>query len=600
MPSLVTWPDEHGGQRPLLRLLHQPVRAVAHLGDRPRRARRGRDRRRSGSSRARARCGPTVSTCASTCGQRRLGHHQQRRRRARRPARPARRTCAHDSSAVTSRQRRAGRRPCAPSAWSSSVLLPMPGLPCEQRTPSRARDRPRARGRARRRRSARGRAMRRRRRRSAPDRPAQARGVIRGGASPATCRPLDQGAPRVARRAAPEPTGRLAATLRAPVDHPRLHPRTLRRGYDTQRSRSASRGASPMAHQYAGTRDWAAARRRVRPRHDPGRLPARHPRHPRGARRRDRRPGHRRRHARRPAPAQPRPRVRRALPGRRRSALADRFRELYVEFGVPGTDLLPARPRPSTRCTTPAAAVVVVTAKYEPNALRCLTHVGLSRGRGVRVALRRRQGRDADRRGVPRSTWATRPTTCAPLRARVRTWSRSRRGPIRRRAAATRARRTVLDSLVRAFRRGSDAHAYVAAATATARPQQHQDRQRHEHDGDDHEHDALRVEHRRRRVDGGGLPARAGDRRRAARQLDLRPSARTRRGCRRGASGRCAFTSTCWFDSDATTSGSVGETGLQVGEVERAARRVRRRERALLARDRDVAQRTGRAVDLAA
>ena len=46
-----------------------------------------------------------------------------------------------------------------------------------------------------------------------------------------------------------------------------------------------------------------------------------------------------------------------------------------------------------------AVASIVVTAKYEPNALRCLEQVGARRRRGVRLALRRRQGRHAARRG---------------------------------------------------------------------------------------------------------------------------------------------------------------------------------------------------------
>ena len=57
---------------------------------------------------------------------------------------------------------------------------------------------------------------------------------------------------------------------------------------------------------------------------------------------------------------------------------ADRFRELYVEFGVPGTDLLPGAHESVDAVHDAGGRVVVVTAKYEPNALRCLTHVGLT------------------------------------------------------------------------------------------------------------------------------------------------------------------------------------------------------------------------------
>ncbi len=57
---------------------------------------------------------------------------------------------------------------------------------------------------------------------------------------------------------------------------------------------------------------------------------------------------------------------------------ADRFRELYVEHGVPGTDLLPGAPEAIRAVHDTGGRVVVVTAKYEPNARRCLDHVGLS------------------------------------------------------------------------------------------------------------------------------------------------------------------------------------------------------------------------------
>jgi phosphoglycolate phosphatase len=56
---------------------------------------------------------------------------------------------------------------------------------------------------------------------------------------------------------------------------------------------------------------------------------------------------------------------------------ADRFRTLYVDHGVPGTDLLPGA-RDATRAVHAAGGrAVVITAKYEPNARRCLDQVGL-------------------------------------------------------------------------------------------------------------------------------------------------------------------------------------------------------------------------------
>ena len=100
--------DEHRGAAALLGLLHEPVRAVAHLRDRPGRAGQVGIERRSGSSRAPA---PAArprrrgrARAAATSPARRAG------RGASAPTRSARmRTCAHDSSAVTSRQRGAGR-----------------------------------------------------------------------------------------------------------------------------------------------------------------------------------------------------------------------------------------------------------------------------------------------------------------------------------------------------------------------------------------------------------------------------------------------------------------------------------------------------------
>jgi phosphoglycolate phosphatase len=56
---------------------------------------------------------------------------------------------------------------------------------------------------------------------------------------------------------------------------------------------------------------------------------------------------------------------------------ADRFRELYVTFGVPGTEALPGAPEAVAAVRDLGGRTVVVTAKYEPNALRCLAHVGL-------------------------------------------------------------------------------------------------------------------------------------------------------------------------------------------------------------------------------
>jgi phosphoglycolate phosphatase len=59
------------------------------------------------------------------------------------------------------------------------------------------------------------------------------------------------------------------------------------------------------------------------------------------------------------------------------SAWADRFRELYVDHGVPGTHLLPGARDAVAAVREAGGRAIVVTAKYEPNARRCLDQVGL-------------------------------------------------------------------------------------------------------------------------------------------------------------------------------------------------------------------------------
>ncbi len=60
------------------------------------------------------------------------------------------------------------------------------------------------------------------------------------------------------------------------------------------------------------------------------------------------------------------------------TAWSDRFRELYVEHGVPGTHLLPGAREALAAVHDVDGRAIVVTAKYEPNARRCLDHVGLT------------------------------------------------------------------------------------------------------------------------------------------------------------------------------------------------------------------------------
>lgn len=60
------------------------------------------------------------------------------------------------------------------------------------------------------------------------------------------------------------------------------------------------------------------------------------------------------------------------------SAACDRFRALYAELGVPGTSLLPGAREAVAAVRAAGSRVVVITAKYEPNARRCLEHVSLT------------------------------------------------------------------------------------------------------------------------------------------------------------------------------------------------------------------------------
>lgn len=58
-------------------------------------------------------------------------------------------------------------------------------------------------------------------------------------------------------------------------------------------------------------------------------------------------------------------------------AHADRFRVIYVDLGVPGTALLPGAINALESVRNHGLGVIVITAKFEPNARRCLDHVGL-------------------------------------------------------------------------------------------------------------------------------------------------------------------------------------------------------------------------------
>jgi phosphoglycolate phosphatase len=56
---------------------------------------------------------------------------------------------------------------------------------------------------------------------------------------------------------------------------------------------------------------------------------------------------------------------------------SDRFRELYVAHGVPGTHLLPGARESVAAVRALGGRGIVVTAKFEPNAHRCLEQVDL-------------------------------------------------------------------------------------------------------------------------------------------------------------------------------------------------------------------------------
>jgi phosphoglycolate phosphatase len=60
------------------------------------------------------------------------------------------------------------------------------------------------------------------------------------------------------------------------------------------------------------------------------------------------------------------------------AAAADRFRELYVDHGVSGTFLMPGAADAVDAVRDAGGRNIVVTAKYEPNAIACLAHVGLT------------------------------------------------------------------------------------------------------------------------------------------------------------------------------------------------------------------------------
>src|SRR5690349_9768329 len=57
--------------------------------------------------------------------------------------------------------------------------------------------------------------------------------------------------------------------------------------------------------------------------------------------------------------------------------VCDRYRAVYAELGPPGSSLLPGAADAFAAVHARAGVTLVVTAKFEPNAHRCLAHVGL-------------------------------------------------------------------------------------------------------------------------------------------------------------------------------------------------------------------------------
>lgn len=66
------------------------------------------------------------------------------------------------------------------------------------------------------------------------------------------------------------------------------------------------------------------------------------------------------------------------VPADRIGPLADRFRALYGELGIEGTLALPGAADALDAVRSASGRTLVVTAKYEPNAWRCLEHTNLS------------------------------------------------------------------------------------------------------------------------------------------------------------------------------------------------------------------------------
>ena len=211
-----------------------------------------------------------------------------------------------------------------------------------------------------------------------------------------------------------------------------------------------------------------AAGRRVRPRHDAGGLAPGHPRHVGRARRGDRGTSS--------IPTSSSSRLGPPLeqemaewvPADQVDPLSDRYRELYGELGIEGTFALPGAAEALDAVRDAGGQILVVTAKYEPNAWLCLEHTGLVADIVVGLAPRAAEGRDARRapsRGLRRRHPARHRRRAPRRRHRARRAERA----VHRRRAARRGRRRRARVAPRVSRTGSGRHSGRSSNSATDR-----------------------------------------------------------------------------------------------------------------------------------